>query len=312
MAVPPDGTAVAALAAEFEALTHAELVTEWAKFEACAGVFTTHSGRIRSELLRRAVEYRATQGVKAAWTVPGMGKLVSVQAHPDKVCVTDEAALGSWVAEHFPSEATGQVDVLPADLERVLQLLDGAGIACKSRAVPRPAFIKNVLLKTRSTGEPENCAVVRIPRPNVLPGDTELGVDVSVHLLAGGAQVDGLGLAPPAPLSISLTLEAGAKARARFEILDAATALAGRVGDGGLALVAAPDKPDAFWEEMRSLLVEAPEPEAEPEDGGAPYDPTCGSPATDGPCGRPESEHGGAKHRGGVPAAGCRRFREAA
>jgi hypothetical protein len=83
---------------------------------------------IRAVLEDEARRRFQAEGAAPTWTAPQLGKVRYDAPGSWRATVHDPSTFGSWVAEHYPSEATGVIR-LPADqLETALTALSFAGI----------------------------------------------------------------------------------------------------------------------------------------------------------------------------------------
>lgn len=83
---------------------------------------------IRAVLEDEARRRFAAEGAAPTWTAPQVGKVRYDAPGEWRAIVADPATFGSWVADHYPSEATGVIRI-PADkLEDALTALSFAGI----------------------------------------------------------------------------------------------------------------------------------------------------------------------------------------
>lgn len=75
---------------------------------------------IRAVLEDEARRRFAAEGAAPTWTAPQVGKVRYDAPGPWRALVHDHDAFGSWVAEHYPSEATGVIRVPAGQLETVM------------------------------------------------------------------------------------------------------------------------------------------------------------------------------------------------
>lgn len=297
-------------------LSHRQLLEEYGRTEAFTGVFSNRSAAIRDVAKQRALAELAKEGVKPRWEAVGVASLSVTGATGQPLVVTDRAALGSWTAQHFPTEAFASLEVESPDLPRALEVLEQAGVKFRKATVePRDAFVKNVLLKTNSKGQPVNVEVIRVPQVDeagqpVVDEDGAQIINVSVHLLKTGVLIDGLGVGEPKEPNVQIRVDEKAKIKAQQEV----TAAALRAYGAGPVAV---ERAEPF-----GTVVADPAPAVEAdgwadvaddgalEEAGEPYDPPCKSKVQGGLCGIPESAHSGRLNQGGYKPTGCKRFRE--
>ena len=97
--------------------------------------------RTRAVLEAEARARLAAEGAAPSWSTKGLGKVRYDDAGEWTATVADETALGSWVAEHYPTEATAVVTLDATDLEAALEALTFAGITpAEARVALRPTF----------------------------------------------------------------------------------------------------------------------------------------------------------------------------
>jgi hypothetical protein len=78
---------------------------------------------LRAALEDEARRRLAAEGAAPSWTTPQLGKVRLDPPSEWAATVADPAAFGSFVAEHYPTEATAIVAIPASDLEDVLQAL---------------------------------------------------------------------------------------------------------------------------------------------------------------------------------------------
>lgn len=94
---------------------------------------TEQAAKARIASLRAAIEDEARRryaadGAAPSWNTPALGK---VRLDPEgdwTAAVADPAAFGSWVAEHYPTEATAVIPIAASDLADALQALEFIGV----------------------------------------------------------------------------------------------------------------------------------------------------------------------------------------
>lgn len=105
------------------------------------------AAKARIATLRAALEDEArrrfaAEGAAPSWTTPQLGKVRLDPPSEWAATVADPAAFGSFVAEHYPTEATAIVPVPAGDLEDVLKALEFIGVtpAAEVRVEVRSAW----------------------------------------------------------------------------------------------------------------------------------------------------------------------------
>lgn len=97
--------------------------------------------RTRAVLEAEARARLQAEGAAPSWSTKGLGKVRYDDAGEWTPTVADETALGSWVAEHYPTEATAVITLPATDLEEALEALTFAGIDLfESHVALRPTF----------------------------------------------------------------------------------------------------------------------------------------------------------------------------
>lgn len=101
---------------------------------------------LRSILAEEAGRRYAEEGAAPTWKRRDVGTVRYDEPGEWSAVVVDEAAFGSYVAEHYPTEATGVLDVPAAQLEAALDALRFAGIdVIESRVAVRGNFTATYL-----------------------------------------------------------------------------------------------------------------------------------------------------------------------
>lgn len=283
--------------------------------EAYMGVVGALGAELRRELLARAVARWREDEAAPTFRAAGLG-VVSLTVPQTKVVVADAEAFATWVASHYPTEVTSRVvlEAVPldavgdlvaqlrerSDLEALGELLAG-GVKVTATLDVAGAFVKRLL--------EQDCTVVEaaagedgvVPPPAVFDNGTGEVVD-GVKVIAGAdpTKLDG-----PAPTSITVRLEAQAKA-------DAAAQASARLADvvmSGLAALT-PAAPQLVG--VPAELLEAAAEVVDDAHGAPDDDDLCGcGHARRPPAGKSHLGHGGKTGAGKcrVPGCDCARFR---
>lgn len=201
----------------------AELLTVEARMDGLG----RHAAKLREELLERAIETLAADGVAPTWRAPGLGRVVLRDPQP-RVGVVDGAAFADWAAQNHATEATGVVKIAATDLEQSLEVLAAAGIVHKGDVVVELARPWQTAFIEGCHAEPDSLAAGVAWAGTVFAPET-------------GEDVPGLALVPGGTKGISVTLDPEAKARARAELESPAALAMLTVDLGSLAASVALD-----------------------------------------------------------------------
>lgn len=157
------------------------------------------AAKARITTLRAALEDEARRrfaadGAAPSWAAPQLGKVRLDPPSEWAAEVADPAAFGSYVAQHYPTEATALIAIAAPDLEDVLKALEFIGVTpTESRIEVRPAWSATYLEGLAVDVEEQT--------------DDEGGVDRAITVVDPdtGVLVDGLTAGrKPAKLVVSL------------------------------------------------------------------------------------------------------------
>lgn len=177
-----------------------DLVAHLAALEARMGAIGEEAAKIRTALTARMVAQYQRDGMAPTGRAPGLGT-VSLTLPKDRIMVTREgrAEFDSWVAERYPVETLATVKVDAGDADRVVEVLEAAGVTHRGVEVQmHPAREKAITESAVLTDSGE----IITPAGEVIPG--------VAHIPA------------PEPTRISVRLNPEAKARAAAELADPA------------------------------------------------------------------------------------------
>lgn len=158
------------------------------------------AAKARIATLRAALEDEArrrfaAEGAAPSWTTPQLGKVRLDPPSEWAATVADPAAFGSFVAEHYPTEATAIVPVPAGDLEDVLKALEFIGVT--------PAA--EVRVEVRSAWEEPYVAGLAVDVEETELEDGAVDRTITVVDPATGQLVDGMTASrKPAKLVVSL------------------------------------------------------------------------------------------------------------
>ena len=158
------------------------------------------AAKARIATLRAALEDEArrrfaAEGAAPSWTTPQLGKVRLDPPSEWAATVADPAAFGSFVAEHYPTEATAIVPIPAADLADALQALEFIGV--------KPAG--EVRVEVRSAWEEPYVAGLAVDVEETELEDGAVDRTITVVDPATGQLVDGMtATRKPAKLVVSL------------------------------------------------------------------------------------------------------------
>jgi len=207
--------------------------------------------RTRAVLEAEARARLAAEGAAPSWSTKGLGKVRYDDAGEWTATVADETALGSWVAEHYPTEATAVVTLDATDLEAALEALTFAGITpAEARVALRPTFAAQ-LAENRL---PDRDVVVDVEETASDDGGVDRVINITaVHQTTGDVvEVPGMS-ATRKPGRLVVTLDRERRASALAAAAEATDAIIAAATEDADAVVLDPRAVDARRRVLETL-----------------------------------------------------------